>query len=719
MRSGERSIGWFQRQIEWAIGTSSAARGKARSWGVGGAGLIILCLLVYIPGLWTIPPVDRDESRFAQASRQMLESGTVEGWVVPMVQDKPRLNKPPLIYWLQAGSAAVLGDKPGQWAWLDGGSENIWVYRVPSVLSAMLAVVLTWRIGMRMFDPRAAWLAAALLAVCPMVVWDAHQARADQLLLAMTTATMMCLWSVWREGRRLGPNQSAHTRRTPSAECLTPNVPALSDGSEGDVSELGDRRSAFGVGQEDLSGLRVSRTPGECSTKNARATVTQRVTQWLRPSVVLFWLFLSLGIMTKGPITPMVAGLTVLTLCLVSRDWSLVRRLRPVMGVVIVLLVVGPWVALVGNEVGWSKYVSIVYDETIGRSAGAKEGHWGPPGYHIVLLGVLFWPGSLLTAAAIGRACKRGLVRRNLNTETTAGTKRAEEARKAWFTSLGGTVSSWLSGLYHARPGRDAELFCLAWMLPTWVVFELIGTKLPHYTMPMYPAVAMMSARMVLSANTVKRSRPDLGSAAWTIFGGVFLIGLPVALSLGTIKMLPDKTGLNFIDAALGPVVLGVLGTVIYIITARVLLRRRGVLYATIIASLLWVVAAAFVFGTMLPSAKILWNSQRVWQAVRQVDMDYAVVVCSYDYKEDSLVFLSRGRFQRLDNAQDVLEAVRKNQRGVVVSAQGDWWKEVTGGDTPIRGIDPTDKLDAGLGFNYSTGKWIEPWVFGVRSGDR
>jgi len=89
-------------------------RRLARSWKAGGLGLIVLCLLVYIPGLWTIPPVDRDESRFAQASRQMLESGTLEGWVVPMVQDRPRLNKPPLIYWLQAGSAYVLGDKPGE-----------------------------------------------------------------------------------------------------------------------------------------------------------------------------------------------------------------------------------------------------------------------------------------------------------------------------------------------------------------------------------------------------------------------------------------------------------------------------------------------------------------------------------------------------------------------------------------------------------------------------
>ena len=37
--------------------------------------LVLLCLLFWLPGFFSIPPGDRDESRFAQASRQMVESG--------------------------------------------------------------------------------------------------------------------------------------------------------------------------------------------------------------------------------------------------------------------------------------------------------------------------------------------------------------------------------------------------------------------------------------------------------------------------------------------------------------------------------------------------------------------------------------------------------------------------------------------------------------------
>src|SRR2546421_6967882 len=72
---------------------------------VGGALLVVLCLAVYLPGLAALPCVDRDEARFAQASRQMIESAD---YVVPRVQGRVRLNKPPLIYWLQSASARAL-----------------------------------------------------------------------------------------------------------------------------------------------------------------------------------------------------------------------------------------------------------------------------------------------------------------------------------------------------------------------------------------------------------------------------------------------------------------------------------------------------------------------------------------------------------------------------------------------------------------------------------
>ena len=103
--------------------SGTASRTFGREWLLSAAVLILLASVVLLPGLASIPVVDRDEARFVQASRQMLDSGTLEGWTVPMVGEKYRLNKPPLIYWLQATSAGVLSG-------FESASASIWMYPV-------------------------------------------------------------------------------------------------------------------------------------------------------------------------------------------------------------------------------------------------------------------------------------------------------------------------------------------------------------------------------------------------------------------------------------------------------------------------------------------------------------------------------------------------------------------------------------------------------------
>src|SRR6516164_1199087 len=87
--------------------------------------LLILCALAWLPGFFTLPPLDRDESRFAQATKQMLETGD---FVNINLGSGPRYEKPVGIYWMQAASTAVLGG---------GERDAIWTYRVPSFLGAL------------------------------------------------------------------------------------------------------------------------------------------------------------------------------------------------------------------------------------------------------------------------------------------------------------------------------------------------------------------------------------------------------------------------------------------------------------------------------------------------------------------------------------------------------------------------------------------------------
>src|ERR1700726_2917523 len=98
---------------------------------------LTLCgLLLFLPGFFNIPPIDRDEARFAQATKQMVETGD---YVDIRFQDEVRYKKPVGIYWLQAGvvtAARALG--------FPHPLTTIWLYRIPSLIGAIGAVLLTY-----------------------------------------------------------------------------------------------------------------------------------------------------------------------------------------------------------------------------------------------------------------------------------------------------------------------------------------------------------------------------------------------------------------------------------------------------------------------------------------------------------------------------------------------------------------------------------------------
>src|SRR2546423_2946064 len=94
--------------------------------------LCLLCLVLYAPGLAAIPPLDRDEARFAQATRQMVETGD---FVRIRFQDEARNKKPVGIYWLQAAAVAAFSSPT---------STAMLPYRLPSALGDTAAVLLTF-----------------------------------------------------------------------------------------------------------------------------------------------------------------------------------------------------------------------------------------------------------------------------------------------------------------------------------------------------------------------------------------------------------------------------------------------------------------------------------------------------------------------------------------------------------------------------------------------
>src|ERR1700704_1617432 len=117
---------------------------------------LTLCGLVFfLPGFFNIPAIDRDEPRFAQATKQMVETGD---FVDIRFQDDVRYKKPVGIYWMQAAvveTASSLG--------LPRAQLRIWLYRIPSLIGAIGAVLLTYWTALAFVTRRGAILARLIL----------------------------------------------------------------------------------------------------------------------------------------------------------------------------------------------------------------------------------------------------------------------------------------------------------------------------------------------------------------------------------------------------------------------------------------------------------------------------------------------------------------------------------------------------------------------------
>ncbi len=153
----------------------------------GALALTGLCLLLYLPGIASIPVTDRDEARFAQATKQMVETGN---FVDIRFQSEPRYKKPIGIYWLQS-AAVTAAQKAG------AALTDIWAYRIPSFLGALAAVLLTFWAGRAVFGRESALAAAALFAAGLQLSLEAHIAKSDAALIASIALAQGALFRLY------------------------------------------------------------------------------------------------------------------------------------------------------------------------------------------------------------------------------------------------------------------------------------------------------------------------------------------------------------------------------------------------------------------------------------------------------------------------------------------------------------------------------------------
>jgi 4-amino-4-deoxy-L-arabinose transferase-like glycosyltransferase len=148
--------------------------------------LFLGCLAFHVAGTWSLPLIDRDEPRFAEASREMLERGD---YIVPYFNNQFRFDKPPLTYWCQVASFRVFG-------------ENDFAARLPTAIAAALVAVLLLEWGKRIRDERAGWWAAIVFTLALQTFVHSKAAVADMWLVLFFTLAHRSGWELLFQNRK-------------------------------------------------------------------------------------------------------------------------------------------------------------------------------------------------------------------------------------------------------------------------------------------------------------------------------------------------------------------------------------------------------------------------------------------------------------------------------------------------------------------------------------
>ena len=300
----------------------------------------------------------------------------------------------------------------------------------------------------------------------------------------------------------------------------------------------------------------------------------------------VFWSAEGVAMLLKGPPGPLLALLTMASLSIADRDIRWLGRLQPLAGISITALIVSPWLVAVESATGGRFIFDAVSNDLLPKLVGAQESHGAPPGYYAVLAIVCFWPGSLFVVPALLRGWQQR----------------------------------------HAA----AERFLLAWLGPAWIFFELVPTKLPHYALPLYPALALLAGGALADGFTkCLAGRARFFDAAIKLLWGVVTIGLVAAL-----VVLPGRFG-----GAVSPATIAATLVMLGLALLFFLFNWRPV-YAT---GLLATLAAAFVLPAAIevaPEVNSLWLSRSAAALLARYPPGPGEVVLSVGYSEPSLVFL-------------------------------------------------------------------------------
>jgi len=538
--------------------------------------LALLGLLMWLPGILSLPPIDRDESRFAQASRQMVESGDP---VDIRLGHVPRYKKPAGIYWLQSASTVLMGKIFHQ-----GETTHIWTYRLPSLLGAIAVAWLTLWCALALAGVEVGLVAGLLMLGTVLLAAEASIATTDAVLIACVLAVQGVLLRVYRAAR-------------------DPDVPPP----------------------------------------------TTRL-------ILLGWAACAAGILVKFPVVPGVALVTIAGLAIWDRDVRWLRNLQALRGFLLTVLLVTPWLVAITIQSQGAFFEHSLGDDFAAKLAGGQESHGMWPGYYLLLSAATFFPAILFVAPGI------------------------------------------VAGI--ARRGEPAIRFLLVWAGGWWLLVEAVPTKLPHYVLSSYPALAILAALFVLAPFA---PWPTWLKAARWIAIGQFVVGAIVLTA--AIMLLPRLYGEGDVWWLMALAAIGAS----LAIAALVLALRQANSWSVLLSLLAMLVFVPTLTAGVAPPMSQVWVTERLKPLVAAASRPGDPPLALAGYQEPSMLFAFGKDVVLADGAGAANAGARSGGLALVEDSElGDFLARLAELQADASAVSDL------TGFNYSRGRKVHVTLYRV-----
>jgi 4-amino-4-deoxy-L-arabinose transferase-like glycosyltransferase len=506
--------------------------------------LLAAMALLYLPTLGIGSLTDPWETHYGEVAREVLAR---DDWISTWWSWEGFFySKPVLGIWIQSIAMATLGVQVQPDRMLlaaNGGLEHPeWAVRAPFALFAMAGTYLLYKGAARWFGRPAALLGALVLATSPSWFFLAHQSMTDMPFVASVAGAMGLVLVAAREddatqvrtyevafGRHAVRLTLRHVVLGAILVVALPQILYLASRNVELVLHA-DGPHGFRLHADEVlvgSGLGNCNQPGDpaCTSHAPAASLEpwmqalgwsgllagilalcRRERRTKRLVYVAAWALAGVATMAKGPAGVAIPAACVGTWIAMTRRWSEIPRAAVGAGLLVVVLLVGPWsVAMVvrhgsafTDELFFHDIYNRAFEHVHDTNAGADTGF----AYYLGQLGYGLFPWIALVPLGL-MSC---------------------------FGRDGGPVAS-RSGS-RLDVANDGALLLLAWFGVVFALFTAMGTKFHHYIAPAVPPLAMLVG-VALEGCFRRRRRPATARAshrgmmlAAACAGGALLVGL-------------------------------------------------------------------------------------------------------------------------------------------------------------------------------------------------